>query len=201
MKRYFAFDLETTGVDVVNDEPVEIGFAVVNEDGTFVEGPTSFFVNTKRPVNPGAAKCHGITKEQMESGMAPGIVCQVIHQVFQRHQIDAILGFNCFKFDVPMLHNFLIRHNGMSFMDGFQIEDPAMWFLADDIYKVSRPMTLDDLGVVADRRVPYGTKFNLGFLCGKFGVTHQNAHRAEGDLLATIDLWKKMKASPVNQAL
>jgi DNA polymerase III alpha subunit (gram-positive type) len=52
MKRYFAFDLETTGVDVVNDEPVEIAYAIVREDGSYVVPTVSHLVNTSRTIHP-----------------------------------------------------------------------------------------------------------------------------------------------------
>lgn len=193
MKTYFAFDLETTGVDVVNDEPVEIAYAIVREDGSYAVPPISHLVNTSRAIHPKAAAVHGITREQCQWGFSPTQTCHLVRNTLTDYKPDAILGFNCYRFDVPMMANFMKRYINDDILLKFPVEDPALWYLADEIYKTPRPITNDDNRRVSQIRVPFGTRFNLSHLCTKFEIKRRDAHRAQGDIEATIEIWKKMK--------
>jgi exodeoxyribonuclease X len=57
-------DLETTGLDMVRDDIVEIGWVIVRGDGV-VMSSGSTLVNPGRPIPPGATSIHGITDQDV----------------------------------------------------------------------------------------------------------------------------------------
>lgn len=200
MKKYFAFDLETTGVDVTKDEPIEIAFAIVPEEGPY--RITSFLVKTDVPISPEAQRVHGICPEVVRGGLNPSTACQIIFDIIDNNEIHEFLGFNCFRFDIPMLANFLHRHHNDPRFPGWEprylvvsgVEDPALWYLAEKVYKMPIPYNNPEMKAIADKKVPYGTRYNLGVLCDIYGIKNKKAHSAEGDLVATIELWRMMKS-------
>ena len=199
MKTYFAFDLETTGIDVANDEPVEISFSIVRDEGPV--RPTTFLIKTARDIHEKAQAVHGISKEELVAGLSPSLACIVLDDVFKRVNFDGLLAFNGFKFDIPMLTHFIRRSNphartAVEALSVLPVEDPALWYLAEKVFSRERPVTREGCAQVAAEWVPKGTKFNLGHLCGLYGIEHRGAHSAAGDLMATVELWRKMKSGP-----
>jgi DNA polymerase-3 subunit epsilon len=107
LKRPLAtFDLETTGVNVAQDRIVEISIIKLNPDGseeTFTE-----LVNPEIPIPAEAASVHGITNEKVADKptikeLGPKIIDFIG---------DADLsGYNCLKFDVPLLMEEFLRND------------------------------------------------------------------------------------------
>lgn len=187
----FAFDMETTGLDVEKDEPVEVGFALLDDGPEYYI--SSFMVNTAVPINEKAQAVHGFSAESVKRGLPVQTMVALIEGIFKQNQIDAILGYNAFKFDIPML-NATLRRNGSTLdLTQYKAIDPAMWYLCDKIYNQARPADNAGLKVVAEIYVPKGTRYNLETVCGLYEVPLVNAHQASGDLCATIELWKKMR--------
>lgn len=107
LKRPLAtFDLETTGVNVAQDRIVEISIIKLNPEGseeTFTE-----LVNPEIPIPAEAASVHGITNEKVADKptikeLGPKIIDFIG---------DADLsGYNCLKFDVPLLMEEFLRND------------------------------------------------------------------------------------------
>jgi len=189
---FFTTDLETSGLDVKKDEPVEIGFALVNPEGPY--HITSMIVRSAVEVHPKALECHCIVSELVENGVRPAVVARMIAEILSDPEIEGVVGFNAFKFDIPMLKNFLERHGqDGSVFDRLPVEDPAMWYLAEDVFHCPRPKTKYEYGEMATKWVPKGQKYNLAHVCEQNEVVLENAHRAAGDLEATIMLWRQMR--------
>jgi len=107
LKRPLAtFDLETTGVNVAEDRIVEISIIKLNPDGS--EETLTELVNPEVSIPAEAAAVHGITNEKVADKptikeLAPKIV-EFIG--------DADLsGYNCLKFDVPLLMEEFLRND------------------------------------------------------------------------------------------
>lgn len=106
LKRPLAtFDLETTGVNVAQDRIVEISIIKLNPDGS--EETLTELVNPGIPIPKESAEIHGITDEKVADKptikeLAPKIIDFIG---------DADLsGYNCLKFDVPLLMEEFIRN-------------------------------------------------------------------------------------------
>lgn len=155
------FDLETTGINVVTDKIVEISIAKVAISGE-VE------TKTKR-INPGM-------KIPLESSMVHGIYDEDVKDCPTFKQIAQSLadflkgcdlgGFNCLKFDIPVLVEEFARV-GVDFdLKNRRFVD------AQRIYHQMEPRTLSAA---------------YKFYCDQ---ELENAHSAEADTLATLEVLK-----------
>lgn len=153
------FDLETTGTNPDKDRIVEIGLVKLH-----ISGEREVF-NTK--INPGikipkgASDVHGITNEDVEDSPTFASIAQTLYDVFEGCDIG---GFNSNVFDIPLLFNEF--HRAGLFFGYF---DRAFIDVCN-IYKREEPRTLGA-----------AYKFYLG-------KDLENAHSAEADILATIDI-------------
>lgn len=189
--RVFAFDLETTGINTETDEPVEIAYTFFDADGE-PRKYVAHLIKSSVPINPKAQAVHGITPAQVSKGMDPREFVATLEKHFEEQKPDIILGYNHFRFDIPMLANFIKRHGGTLDLHSYKVEDPALWYLAT-IFNVPFPVTNEEYRSIAIRRVPFGTRFNLTVMTERLGIAFSDAHRAENDLKATIAVWRKMR--------
>lgn len=108
---YLVFDLETTGISILADEPVSI--TVYDPKGNKYH---HWFVNTSVPISPEAFAVHGISKKFLtEKGYIPKVVTGAYSATIWDHYPATLLGYNVTSFDFPMLQNFLARHHPGSF--------------------------------------------------------------------------------------
>lgn len=92
------FDLETTGLDIATDRIIEMAFLKVYPDGR--EETLHTLVNPGIPIPASSTQVHGITDEMVQS--APPF-SQVGKEV-AKFLVDCDLGgYNCLRFDLPML--------------------------------------------------------------------------------------------------
>jgi len=153
-------DFETTGLEIALDRIIEISMVKILPSG----GRESFYsrVNPEgRPIAPGAKEKHGISLEDLEDcpkfkDIAPNI------KTFME---DCDLGgYNCRKFDIPILVEEFIRCGMPINTRGFKIVD---------VYKIftkAEPRTLE---AIYERMT---------------GKNLSNAHSAEADIHATIEV-------------
>lgn len=168
---YVVFDLETTGFSSSHDQIIEIG-AVKIKEGQVIDS-FSQFVNPGRSIPPNIQELTNIT-DQMVAGEPP---------------IDKVLPKFCDFFEGSVL----VAHNA-SFDIGFIRKNMAQ------IHRKFNTPYLDTLRM-ARCLYPHYTKFNLGFLCKKLGISLQNAHRAVDDSAATGELFLKLLEEAENQNL
>lgn len=163
LKKPIAFiDLETTGTDINNDRIVEISICKVNLD-------FSREVKTRR-VNPGilipagASEIHGIKDEDVANEPPFRSIAKGIHAFIDGCDIG---GFNSNNFDIPLLFNEFER-------SGIQWDYTKCNFIdVGNIYKIKEPRTLA-------AAVKFYTGENI-----------ENAHSAEADINATVDVFFK----------
>ncbi len=153
------FDLETTGVNVAEDRIVEISIIRLNTNGK--EQVFTRLVNPDVPIPVEATAVHGITDERVAS---EPVFKQLASEVINFIGDSDLVGFNCLKFDVPLLMEEFLR-NGFDFdMHNRKVID------VQNIFHKMEQRTL----VAAYR-----------FYCGK---QLEDAHSAEADTRATIEV-------------
>lgn len=196
--RYLAFDLETTGVSIYNDEPIQIGLGEVEvlDDGYKLHRFRQHYIASEVAMNVKALACHGIEPETYMKGLNPKVVVKKFDDLIEKQNIEGLITYNGFKFDIPMLQHFIKRHGGHTDLFSLKIEDPAIWYLSDRVFKIRRPETFNQYHAVASKWIPKGTKFKLHIVCEEYGIKLENAHSALGDVTATVELWKKMRDEP-----
>jgi DNA polymerase-3 subunit epsilon len=94
------FDLETTGTSPKKDRVVEIAALKIYPDQS--EEEFESLVNPEMPIPEPASRVHGITDEIVSSAPTLAELGEEILEFF--YDCD-YAGFNCAKFDVPLLQN------------------------------------------------------------------------------------------------
>lgn len=163
MKEYVAFDLETTGLSVDEDQVIEIG-AVKVKNGK-IAGKYNCIIYPEREVSDFIINLTGISREMLGGGIPLR---------------DGVEGFLSFSEGFPVLgHNLMFDYRFMKtaakkFTYSFEKEGV-------DTLKAARLL----LRQLKSKK--------LGSLCEHYHYVNQAAHRAYDDALATAVVFESMK--------
>jgi DNA polymerase-3 subunit epsilon len=149
-------DLETTGKDPQTAKIVEISVVKVMPDGT--KDIRTMKVNPGIPIPPEATEVHKITDDMVREAGTFGRYAKGIYDYFAGCDVA---GFNSNRFDVPLLAEEFSRV-------GVTRPEPGTNFI--DVYQI--------FAYKEPRDLSGAVKFYLN-------REHENAHSAEGDILAT----------------
>jgi len=152
-------DLETTGVDLAVDKIVEIAIVKLMPDSSIQKKRR--IVNPQKPIPEASSNIHGITNEMVKD--APTFK-QIANEIKQFLSNCNLSGYNSNRFDIPMLVEEFLR-SGLEFsMEGRKLID---------VQKIFHMMEQRTLGAA------------YKFYCNK---TLENAHSAEADAMATLEI-------------
>lgn len=155
------FDLEATGTNVGTDRIVEISIVKVKPDG----GQTIYTkqINPGIPIPLEASLIHGIYDKDVKNAPTFKDLAKEIHQFIG---LADLAGFNVLKYDIPLLVEEFLRA-GIDFdLDKRNLLDAQKIFF-----------------MMEKRNLTAAYKF----YCNK---TLENAHSAEADTLATLDVFR-----------
>jgi DNA polymerase III subunit epsilon len=160
LERPLAFiDIEATGTLPRQDRIVELAIVKILPDSN--QETKVLRINPGMPIPAGAMKIHGITDEAVKDcPKFPDVADEVLAFL---HNCD-LAGFNVIRYDITMLTEELSRAGHQFSLDGRRIID------AQRIFHQKEPRDLTAA---------------LSFYCGEM---HLNAHGAEADVLATIQV-------------
>ena len=153
------FDLETTGLDTVQDRVCQISLIKIEPGGDTSE--INELINPTIPIPPAMTAIHGISDADVLSAPTFRMMAEAINTFIAGCDIA---GYNIIIFDLPMLTEELGRCNIDLDLTGLNIIDACL------IYKKLRPRTL-----AAAFRDYVGGEID-------------NAHDAHADTAATIDV-------------
>lgn len=103
-KPLVVFDLETTGLDLVNDRIIQLSLIKVYPDGC--EERKNFFINPERPIPDEVTQLTGISGEDIKDAPTFKQLSNEINDIFKGCDIA---GFNSNHFDVPLLAEEFLR--------------------------------------------------------------------------------------------
>ena len=153
------FDLETTGINISKDRIVEICILKVNPDAS--RESKTWLVNPEMLIPKESSAIHGITDEKIKDAPTFREIAPKIQEMINGCDLA---GFNSNRFDVPLLAEEFLRV-GLDFdLNKFKLVDAQTIF-----HKMEQ------------RNLSAAYKF----YCGK---TLENAHSAEADVLATVEV-------------
>ena len=92
------FDLETTGLDLVNDRIIQISYIKIYPDGK--EERENLFVYPEKPIPDEVSELTRITTDLVEDAPTFGELAPRLNEVFKGCDFA---GFNSNHFDIPML--------------------------------------------------------------------------------------------------
>lgn len=162
LSRPIAFiDLETTGVNLSADRIVELAIVKIMPDGSRVTKRK--LINPEMPIPQSSSDIHGITDEMIKD--APTFK-QAANEIKQFVENCDLGGYNSNRFDIPMLMEEFLRA-------GVDV-DLSICRMVDvqHIFYTMEPRTLSAA---------------YKFFCDK---EHINAHGAEADINATIEVFE-----------
>jgi DNA polymerase-3 subunit epsilon len=98
------FDIEATGLSIVNDRIVELCIVKINPNGT--KESHTWLINPDYPVSPEAESIHGYSNEALQDKPTFKQVAKEISRFL--HNCD-LAGYNAIKYDVPILVEEFLR--------------------------------------------------------------------------------------------
>ena len=166
------FDMESSGLDITRDRPVQIGLVLrLYENGNYTDYPViNMLCNPGKPIDPGAAAIHGISDAQVAN--APSAYDAVDYlaktvSYYAQGREAYVCTYNGYSFDVPMANNTISRQ-------AFAI--PHI-----DVLRMVRHKFPEVRGALGGKKL---TELYEVFL----GKPLENAHDAVADIGATLDL-------------
>lgn len=153
------FDLETTGVDAAKDKIIELAMVKIAPNGN--RETLVRKVNPGIPIPAETTAIHGITDEDVKD--AP-VFKQIAHELYDWMKNCDLGGYNSSKFDMPLLAEEFLRA-------GIQVDFTERNMV--DVQQIFFKMESRSLSAAYQ------------FYCNK---TLENAHSAEADILATIEV-------------
>ena len=167
------FDLETTGVDVINDRIIEISMLKAMPDGSHVQ--KTMRINPEMAIPAEASAVHGIYDEDVRDCLG---FKKVAHEIESFLEGCDLAGYNSVKFDLPLLVEEFMRA-GVDF----------------DISK--RKMV--DAQRIFHHMEPRNLAAAYRFYCGREMSEDGTAHSAEFDTLVTFHVLKEQVKRYENQ--
>lgn len=158
-KPLVVFDLETTGLDIINDRIIQISYIKVSPDGT--EKREALFINPQRAIPQIVQDLTHITDDMVKNAPTFAEKAKELNDEFQGCDFA---GYNSNKFDIPMLAEEFIRA-GINF-------DFSKCRLIDAMV-IFRKMERRNLAAA------------YKFYCGRRMEDDFQAHRADEDTEAT----------------
>lgn len=155
------FDLETTGLNITRDRIVEIALLKIHPDQS--EETFHTLVNPEIPIPPEASAVHGITDEDVANAPTFFEVAKRVALVIENCDLA---GYNCNRFDIPML--------------------------AQEFHRVGVPIDLSirkmiDVQVIYHKKEPRTLSAAYKYYTDN---TLQGAHSADADTRATYEVLK-----------
>ncbi len=153
------FDLETTGVDNAKDRIIEMAFIKLNPDGTRDRYVRR--INPGMPIPAGSTAIHGIKDEDVKDEPTFKDIAHELHNWMKNCDLG---GYSSNKFDIPVLAEEFLRV-------GIDVDFTERNMV--DVQQIFFKMETRTLAAA------------YSFYCNK---KLENAHSAEADILATIEV-------------
>ena len=153
------FDLETTGINIVNDRIVEISIAKMMPNGEVIKKTQR--INPTIPIPIESSLIHGIYDEDIKDAPTFKAMAKEYAKFLEGCDLS---GFNVLKFDIPVLVEEFLRA---------EVDFDISHRKVVDVQKIFHLMEKRNLSAAYE------------FYCGK---VLQDAHSAEADTLATLEI-------------
>jgi exodeoxyribonuclease-1 len=190
---FFFFDYETWGTSPARDRPSQFAGIRTDEEFNIIGEPLVIYCQPPADYlpNPEAVLITGITPQKaLKLGLTePEFIAKIEHELAQPNTTS--LGYNNIRFDDEVTRYTCYRN----------FIDPYAWSWKNgnsrwDLLDVMRAChALRPEGIVWPTNAEGVISFKLEHLSVANGIEHSNAHDAMADVIATIELAKKVKAA------
>ena len=184
-------DYETFGVDPRRDRAAQFAGVRTDEELNIIGDPLVLYCRPAPDMLPHPQSCliTGITPAlARDKGLPEAEFIRRIHDEFSQPQ-TCVAGYNNLRFDDELTRQLLYRN----FYDPYEREyrnGNSRWDIIDMVRLCA---ALRPEGIEWPRREDGNRSFRLGDLCAANGISHDSAHDALSDVLATIALAKLIR--------
>ena len=185
------YDYETTGIDPARDRVLQFAGVRTDMDLNVISEPLDLFCKPGDDVlpSPDAILVTGIKmSEVLDKGLTE---TKFIEKILAEFTVSGtcVAGFNSLRFDDEFTRNTLYRN----FLDPYAREwqgGNSRWDVID-LFRMAHALRPD--GFIWPRNEHDVPTFRLEKLTEANGIGHESAHDAVSDVLATINVTKKLK--------
>ena len=189
------FDIESTGLNIATDGIIELSFVKVMPDQevkikTWKIKPWDYANHCVIPINPQASEVNGVKDEDLVD--CPKFI-EVLPEVAAWLEDSDLAGFNSQKFDLPLLAEEIERVRAYCQLRAEKAEKPEAREKAREMLSCIEKIDLHESRMVDVQNIyhhfePRNLRAAYRFYCG--GQDFENAHTAEADTLATMEVLK-----------
>jgi|GEM_PF-3660431 len=172
---YITADIETTGLDIYRNEPIQLAYMIHNEADQFIH-EDSFCINVGYKLPDIITEITGQTQEKLaRDGISRKDAVTAWRNIIKRYQPAILIGYNIINFDFPMIQNWINTN-------------------CDERFKFP-PISqiIDVMIIIADMRKSKWMK--LIDAANAFGIVFkaESLHEALTDVRITWELYKKIR--------
>lgn len=174
----FAFDVETTGLDPLENEIISIAMLILDERFEVVREKV-IYAFPEKPVTEEAAKRNGYTPDKWldKGAVSQAAMFSEVYNFVKPYNKLLPLGHNV-KFDLGFLR---------SLFDDFDSDEFKNFFSYHSLDTVTAAIMFDMIQFHT-----MGVEYSLEKLCERFGIRLRNAHDALEDVRATVELFRHL---------
>jgi ATP-dependent DNA helicase DinG len=172
---HIVIDIETTGLDKLLDDPIQIAWIVLNNEKQ-VREEGSFYINSTNNLNPLITRLTGITQETLQTrGYANSVATHKYMDLVWKYQPATLVGHNLISFDYPILHNWMEKYFEGRFRQPPIVQMIDTMHLASVKFKTKKWLKLEECGK------------RLGILFNK-----EQLHNATEDVKLTKEVYQAL---------
>lgn len=114
--KFVAFDVETTGTNILEDDVLQIAAITFDTTGAIIEKFNEYAL-TRKVIHDDVVAVHGLSKEKLQElgARPPHIVGKKFKEFVERGSFD-VVGHNIIGFDLPLTWNWIKRHDSGNFV-------------------------------------------------------------------------------------
>ena len=186
------FDIESTGLNIATDGIIELSFVKAMPDGevkikTWKIKPWDYENRRQIPIAPQASEVNGVKDEDLVG--CPKFI-ELLPEVIEWMEDCDLAGFNSAKFDLPLLAEEIERVRAYCVS---RLQKPESREKAQEMLDLLNKVDLHGCKMVDVQNIyhhfePRNLRAAYRFYCG--GTDFENAHTAEADTLATLEVLK-----------
>jgi len=140
---HIIIDIETTGLDKLLDDPIQIAWIIVKNKEEIEKG--SFYINSTNNLNPLITRLTGITQETLQTrGYVNSVAAKKYMDLIWQYQPATLVGHNLISFDYPILHNWMERHYPGRFKQPPIVQLIDTMHFASIIFKTKKWLKLEE---------------------------------------------------------
>lgn len=191
MNRICAIDTETTDVDLLKAEAVELAIVPVRNDFSIEEHmkPLELIINPGKQALDDGSEALAFNKIGRDHILKDGIPKEDV-----RGYIKGWMDANDISLIIPLAHNWVFDRIVMCRLIGTKATESLIYRRAKDSHSLA--VSINDRYDFFGKKPPF-SQTRLSFLADYFGICPEGAHRAKYDCIMTAQVYRELLKFPM----